>query len=66
MKIKEYAAWLLVNRIKVLKNFTQLEKLPMLPKLDTGKNIYCRICKCFIPGKARIDEEKCPKDKWNE
>lgn len=64
MKIKEYAAWLLENGIKVLRNFSDLEKLPKLPKQNTGKNLYCRICKCYIPGKARIDDEKCPKGFW--
>lgn len=64
MKVSEYAAWLLVNGIKILRNLDELDKLPMLPKQNTGLNIYCRICKCFIPGKARIDEENCPKGTW--
>ena len=28
------------------------------------KTLWCSICKCFVPGKARIDNEKCPLDKW--
>jgi hypothetical protein len=45
----EYAAWLLKNGIKVLTNFDDLTRLPKLPKQNTGKNIYCRLCKCDIP-----------------
>lgn len=29
-----------------------------------GKTLWCSICKCCIPGKARVPDEKCPKDKW--
>lgn len=66
MKKTEYAAWLLKNGIKVLQNFTHLEKLPPLLKQNTGKNPYCRLCKCWIPGKAYIDEENCPKGLWKK
>ncbi len=63
----EYATWLLTHGIEVITNFTQLEKLPKLPKHILSKkrrNIYCRLCKCFIPSKARIEDEKCPLNKW--
>jgi hypothetical protein len=60
----EYGKWLFKNGIKVLTNFDDLAKLPMLPKQKTGRNIYCRICKCDIPAKARVEDVKCPKDKW--
>jgi hypothetical protein len=26
--------------------------------------LFCSICKCNIPAKARVESEKCPKDKW--
>jgi len=29
-----------------------------------GKAIFCSICKCFIPAKARVESEKCPLNKW--
>jgi hypothetical protein len=29
-----------------------------------AKTIWCSICKCHIPKKARVKDEKCPKDKW--
>ena len=28
------------------------------------KTLWCSICKCFIPAKARVESEKCPKGKW--
>lgn len=28
------------------------------------RTLWCSICKCFIPAKARVKEEKCPKGKW--
>ncbi len=64
----EYTKWLLVHGVKVIANFTELEKLPMLPKYDQSpkrRNLYCRLCKCFVPAKARVTEEKCPLDKWD-
>jgi hypothetical protein len=30
-----------------------------------GRLLFCSICKCPIPAKARVKDEKCPKDKWN-
>lgn len=62
----QYGKWLLKNGIKVLTNFDDLTRLPMLPKQNTGRTIYCRLCKCDIPKKARILELKCPKDKWKD
>ena len=29
-----------------------------------GRSLWCSLCKCFVPGKARIEDEKCPLDKW--
>jgi hypothetical protein len=29
-----------------------------------SKKIFCSICKCYIPAKARVKDEKCPLDKW--
>ena len=63
----EYTAFLLRHNIKILTNFTQLEKLPLLPKhaLDARRRgLYCRICKCFIPTKASIEDEDCLKGFW--
>lgn len=29
-----------------------------------GRSLWCSICKCFIPAKARVADERCPLDKW--
>ena len=31
-----------------------------------GRTLWCSICKCFIPAKARVEDEKCPLDKWDK
>jgi len=30
------------------------------------KTLWCSICKCYIPAKARVKDEKCPLNKWAE
>lgn len=62
----EYAAWLFTNGIHVLKNINDLTVLPPLPKRSDGKNLFCRLCKCYIPAKASVEDEKCPLDKWDK
>ncbi len=66
---KEYAVFLLKHGIKVITNITDLSVLPELPKHELSKgrrNLYCQLCKCFIPGKARVEEEKCILNKWDK
>lgn len=29
-----------------------------------GRSAWCKICKCYLPAKARVKEEKCPLGKW--
>jgi len=66
----EYGQWLKDNGIEILENFTQLEVLPKLPKYELDnkrRNLFCRICKCFVPAKARVPDSECPLpqgDKW--
>jgi len=63
----EYIKWLKNNGIDILKNFNDLEKLPKLAKhalSRTRRNLFCRICKCFIPAKASIKDSTCPLGKW--
>lgn len=63
----EYTQWLKDNGIEVLKNLHQLEVLPKLPKYeldDKRRNLFCRICKCYVPAKARIEKEHCQLGKW--
>ena len=31
-----------------------------------AKTLWCSICKCLIPAKARVEDEKCPKDFWSK
>ena len=67
MKASEYAAYLKKHGIKIITNLTDLSKLPKLPKHKQSKErkrLYCRICKCFIPAKARVEAEECHLKKW--
>ena len=29
-----------------------------------GRTLWCSICKCFVPGAARVKDKTCPKNKW--
>jgi hypothetical protein len=31
-----------------------------------AKTLWCKICKCNLEAKARVEDEKCPKDKWDK
>jgi len=31
---------------------------------NNKRSLWCKKCKCFIPAKARVQEEQCPRDKW--
>lgn len=28
------------------------------------RSLWCSVCKCFIPAKARVEAEDCPKGLW--
>lgn len=28
------------------------------------RTLWCSICKCFVPAKARVESEHCPLKKW--
>jgi hypothetical protein len=64
----DYEVWLLKHGIKVVRRLGELEKLPMLEKQDfePGRSLYCRICKCWIPAKVKVQDEKCPLGKWDK
>lgn len=67
MSKAEFITWLLAHGIDMIKNISSLEKLPKLPvykQMKGRRNIFCQICKCFIPAKARVKDEKCPLKKW--
>jgi len=68
MGTKEYLKWIANRGVAVLTNLSQLETLEPLPKYqqDTKRrNLFCRICKCYIPAKARVEKETCPKGLWS-
>ncbi len=31
---------------------------------NNNKRLWCKLCGCFVPAKARIEKEKCPKGFW--
>jgi hypothetical protein len=67
MTMAEYATWLKENGLEVVKNFTDLEKLPPLPKYpldEKRRNLFCRLCKCYVPSKSRVVEMDCPLNLW--
>lgn len=68
LKKAEYLKWLTANGIDIVKEFTDLTRLPMLDKHDfePGRSLFCRLCKCWIPAKAYSKDEQCPKDKWSK
>lgn len=63
----EYAKFVFEHGMDFIKHIDNLVELPELPK---GKNdgrrkkIFCMVCKCFIPAKAREKDEACPLGKW--
>ena len=66
----EYWAWVDGNGGKK-KFFTEIEDLtnwPLLPKqeYEKGRKLFCRICKCWLPAKSYVINEKCPLVKWQE
>ena len=30
------------------------------------RSLWCKLCLCYIPAKARVEEEKCPLNKWDK
>ena len=62
----EYAAWLVSNGMDILVHLEDLSRLPPLEKhpFTPGRSLFCRLCKCWIPAKARADGAACPKDQW--
>jgi len=68
LKPTEYIRFVTEHGRDIIKHFDDLEKLPRLPhgNYDTGKQLFCSICKCYVPAKVRVESEKCPKGKWND
>ena len=65
----DYSSYVIKHFGEYVTHLDRLEELPPLPrhgKSKENRKLFCSICKCFIPAKARVADEKCPKDKWNE
>ncbi len=63
----EYTVWLASHGIRVLENIDQLEALPVLPRQkrsESRQGLYCRICKCYLPAKANVEDEDCIMGSW--
>ncbi len=62
----EYIAWICSNAKDILRHIDDLSILPELPKLESRPKtkLFCMICKCWIPGKARVKENTCPENLW--
>ena len=67
LTLADYAAFLAKHKIEVVKNIADLSVLPPLNKKDyqPGAKLFCRICKCWLPAKAYVKNEKCPLNKWS-
>lgn len=62
----EFALYVISNLGEFIKNLNNLSKLPEMPLGSYGKHkhLFCRICKCYIPAKARLVVSKCDLGKW--
>jgi hypothetical protein len=52
---------LVVHRMRAC---MKCDKLQFFIRGKTKRIPYCKICKCYIPAKARVEEERCPEKKW--
>lgn len=66
LTVGEYAGFLMAHAVDVVKEFGELEKLPSMSKFEKrdGTGMYCRMCKCYLPAKARVKDMKCPMGRW--
>jgi len=67
LTMAEYADWYRKNGIELIKNALDFENTPPLLKFEQTpgrRNLFCRLCKCYVPAKARVENEKCPLGRW--
>lgn len=59
LTISQFGKWLVKNGVNIVRSWKDLSALDKLPKEENGRGrgLYCRICKCFVPAKARVDWE---------
>jgi len=65
--LMEYGGWLASNVKEVAKNIVDLSALPELPIYPKDENRtekFCAVCKCYLPAKIRLMDEKCLLGKW--
>ena len=67
----EFWTWVDDNggKVKFFEDIADLTAWPLLPrnKYQMGRKLFCRICKCWVPKKAYLDDEQCPQGNasWN-
>lgn len=69
LSLNQYIWFLNSNGIvNVIKNLDDLAVLPLLPKqkYKHGAKLFCAVCKCWLPAKARVKDEKCPMGYWSK
>ena len=65
-KMRDAIPYIRQQRMAILTHFDKLEELPELEKKEKqpGTMPLCMVCKCFLPAKIRVENEKCPLGKW--
>lgn len=63
----EYMEYLLRNGLSITANFVELENLPPLEYKPSRHDtlMCCRLCKCILDAKCRVQDEKCPLGRWH-
>jgi hypothetical protein len=68
MTWNKYWKWVDENggKKKFFAEIDNLTKWPLLPKqrYDRKRKLFCRVCKCWVPAKAFLKNEQCPKNFW--
>ncbi len=62
----EYIRFIWKHGREFLRNIKDLTKLPPLPKKEKRKRtmLFCRLCKCYIMAKARLEDQECSLGLW--
>lgn len=57
-----YLHW--VKQLIVYDKTLQQQRLSICKSCPYYRNNFCKICKCFMPFKTRIEESSCPIVRW--
>lgn len=62
----EFVRFVLKYGREFIRNIDDLTRLPDLPKKEKRKRtgLFCQLCKCFIPAKARLEDQECELGRW--